>query len=160
MKINTNIVLIIISISLIFSCTDDQCNADTESLLRSEILVTSSELTSIKYLDSLSIYSPQWEDSIHYRELSAAIKKEKSIYFMLSPTSDTTEIIFTSIQAPLNDTIYIYSQREYIFLSQECGFIINFTIDTILYTNNYIDSLERVTSEISTTKDGHVQIYF
>lgn len=140
---------------MFYSCGDDRCNSETESLMQTEVLVKSSELTSIKYLDNLSIYSPEWTDSIHYAEEG----KKNSLYFTLSPNSDTTEIIFTSNVAPLKDTIFILYQREFVFLSPECGFVTNCSIDTVLNTSNYIDSLEIVNPETSINKNGHIKIY-
>ena len=151
-------ILFILSILFFGNCTDDQCNVDTESSLRFELLVKDATLKTLKYLDSLAIYSPQWTDSIFYKD--EGVTKTKSLFLMLSPYSDTSELIFTSNTVPLNDTIIIYSQRENIYLSPECGFITNFLIDTVLFTNNYIDSIEIVTSKITTEENGHIQVYF
>ena len=155
MKIKYYIGILLFLGVIIVSCSDDQCNIDTDSLMKTEILVKDPSLTSIKYLDSLSIYSPEWIDSIHYSEEDASF-----LYFMLSPESDTTEIIFTSKQADNNDTIIFYYQREFVLLTPECGFVINYKIDTFINTWNYIDSLELVNDDISTDKDGYIQIYF
>lgn len=156
MKIIRYILLCFIISAIIISCGDDVCNSETNSFLKTEFIVQDPDLISIKYLDSLSIYSPLWQDSIHYKEEGL----EKSLSFTLSPESDTTEIVFTSKQAASKDTIYIYYQREFIFLSPECGFVINYTIDTVLNTYNYIDSLEVLNYKISTNKNGHIKIYF
>ncbi len=152
MKIIKYILLIITAI--IISCSDDQCNSETETFLKTEFIIKD-PLMIIKYVDSLSLYSPIWSDSIHYSEEGS----DNSLLFTLSPESDTTEIVFTSSQAEFNDTIYIYYQREFIFLSPECGFVVNCKIDTVLNTYNYIDSLEVLNKEISTNENGHIQIY-
>ena len=156
MKIIKYILLCFIFPATIISCGDDVCNAETNSFLKTELIVKDPDLISTKYLDSISLYSPLWQDSIHYWEEGS----ETNLSFTLSVESDTTEIVFTSKQAALKDTIYIYYKREFIFLSPECGFIANYTIDTVLNTNNNIDSLEVLNNEISTIKDGHLQIYF
>lgn len=150
------ITISLLSTILILSCSDDQCNSETVTLLKSELIVKDTTLTNINYIDSLSLYSPEWPDSIHYWEEGS----ENFLYFILSPESDTTEIIFTSAQVLLNDTICFYYQREFILLSPECGFVVNYKIDTVLNTCNYIDSLEIVNENISIDKDGHIQIYF
>lgn len=152
MKIIKYILLIITAI--IISCSDDQCNSETETFLKTEFIIKD-PLMIIKYVDSLSLYSPIWSDSIHYSEEGS----DNSLLFTLSPESDTTEIVFTSSQAEFNDTIYIYYQREFVFLSPECGFVVNCKIDTVLNTYNYIDSLEVLNKEISTNENGHIQIY-
>jgi hypothetical protein len=154
-SINYIILIILITVS-VYSCSDDQCNADTDALLKTELLVLDTNLTAIKYLANLSVYSPEWTDSIHFSEEGS----KNILNFTLSPISDTTEIIITSLNAALNDTLFIYSQRELLFLSPECGFVTNFTIDTILNSTNYIDSLKIITKNISTEKDGSIKIYF
>lgn len=156
MKHINYITLIILFTVSAYSCTDDQCNADTDALLKTELLVLDTNLTAIKYLANLSVYSPEWTDSIHYSEEGS----KTILNFALSSISDTTEIIITSLQAALNDTLFIYSQRELLFLSPECGFVTNFTIDTIISSSNYIDSLKIITKDISTVKDGSIKIYF
>ena len=156
MKIIKYILPLLIITAIIISCSDDQCNSETESLLKTEIIVKGSELSGLHYIDSLSLYSPEWSDSIHYSEDG----NDGKLSFMLSPYSDTTEIVFTSKLAPLNDTIFIFSQREYIFLSPECGFVVNYKIDTVLNTYNYIDSLIIIKDVITTNAQGHIQIYF
>jgi len=148
-------ILLIITTVIIISCSDDQCNSETETFLKTEFIIKD-PLMIIKYVDSLSLYSPIWSDSIHYSEEGS----DNNLLFTLSPESDTTEIVFTSRQAEFNDTIYIYYQREFVFLSPECGFVVNCKIDTVLNTYNYIDSLEVLNKEISTNENGHIQIYF
>lgn len=155
MKNSKYIILSLITIILFLSCTDDHCNSETDSLLKCELIVTDTNLTAIDFIDSLSIYSPEWPDSIHYSEEGS----DNSLLFTLSPESDTTEIVFTSKQATFNDTIYIYYQREFVLLSPECGFVVNYKIDTVLNTWNYIDSLEVLNKEISTNENDHIQIY-
>jgi len=155
MKFSNNI-LIIILFALIYSCSDDTCNSDTDTLLKLEFTVIDTNLTNIDYLDNLSLYSAEWSDSMHYSEEGS----NNFLSFMLSPYSDTSKIIITSKNAALKDTLTIISQRELIFFSPECGFITNYFIDTLLYSINYIDSIDITSYQISTSKDGQVQIYF
>jgi len=138
------------------SCADDQCNLETDTLLKTEFVVKDQSLLDSKYLDSLSVYSPEWTDSIHYWKE----KEEINLLYSLSPAADFSEIIITSKNASLNDTLFIYYQREMYMLSPECGFVVNYTIDSVLSTSNYIDSLFIITPAITTLKNGHIQIYF
>ncbi|MCK5171683.1 MAG: hypothetical protein KAQ75_17520 [Bacteroidales bacterium] len=150
-----------ISISLVLavffmSCSDDSCRQETESFLKTEITVVDASLIALKFLDSLSIYSPDWTDSIHYLDEGT----DNNLYFILSPNSDSTEIIFTSKSHPLNDTILFFHQSEIIFLSPECGFVINYKIDSLVSTSYNIDSLTLLKSNITSNGNGHLQIYF
>lgn len=145
--------ILFLFLTILVSCSDDQCNTDTESLLQTECIANDVDQ---EFIDKLSIYSPEWNDSIHYSEDGA----DNKIGFVLSPNSDTTEIVYTSADTTLIDTLYIYYQRELTFLSPECGFVINYFIDTVTHTYNIIDSIEVVTKEITTDKNGSVKIYF
>ncbi len=141
----------------VFSCSDDVCNEETESTLNLVFIVNDASLTDIGFIDNLSIYSPEWTDSIHFLDENES--GGTVLGFMLSPYSDTSEIIITSKNATEKDTLIILSQREQIFLSKECGFITDFLIDTVLFTLNYIDSIEINEDEITTAKNGEIQLY-
>ena len=147
----------IILIFLIAACDDDTCNTDTESLLLTEFNVLDTALINVDFLENLSVYSPEWSDSIHFSEEGTS---NNTLSFMLSPLSDTSELILTSANAPLKDTLMIFATRELVFHSVECGFITNFFIDSIYYSYNYIDSLKITNNQISITKDGQIEIYF
>jgi hypothetical protein len=155
MKFSTYILLLLF-FALIYSCSDDTCNEDTSTLLKMELTVVDTNLTNINFLENLSLYSPEWPDSIHYSEEGS----DETLSLMLSPNSDTSEIIISSANAALKDTLTIISQRELVFFSAECGFVTNYFIDAFLYSVNYIDSIDITSYQISTNKDGQVQIYF
>ena len=156
MKIVKHISIIILLIVFFMSCVEETCRQETESLLKTEITVVDASLIALNFLDSLSIYSPDWTDSIHYLDEGL----DNSLYFMLSPNSDSTEIIFTSKSHPLNDTILFFHQSEIIFLSPECGFVINYKLDSLVSTSYNIDSLTLLKSNITSNGNGHLQIYF
>lgn len=155
MKLLSYIFLFIL-ITSIYSCSDDTCDEETESLLNLVFTVNDTSLTAINFVDSLSVYSPEWADSILFSEEGS----DTTLSFVLSPNSDTSEIIITSKKAPLKDTLIIVAQRELIFLSKECGFITEFLIDTVVHSYNYIDSIDIKNYEISNNKDGQIEIYF
>lgn len=134
-----------------YSCTDDQCHTDTESLVETELIAKGVDQ---EFIDSISIYSPEWVDSIHYLPEGT----DNIIGFTLSPNSDTTEIIYASPNA-INDTLSFYYQRKITYLSPECGFVIDYIIDTVIHTYNNIDSIEVATEEITTEDNGDIKIY-
>jgi len=140
---------------LLGSCTDDQCYSDTEALLVAGLNVKDEALTDAKFLDNLSVYSPEWNDSIHY-----SASDDPNVSFMLSPMADTSVIIFTSESVALKDTVMFYYQREYIFVSPECGFSTNFNIDSVKHSYNYIDSIKITKPETLVEQNGQIEIYF
>jgi len=153
-----NIIYIFVFLVSIFliSCGDDTCNLDTETYLKVNFHTADTNLVNDKFLDSLSIFSSEWTDSIYYSEE----KSDSSLLLVLSPNSDLTEFVFTSETEELKDTLKVYHQNEVVFLSPECGFIVNYKIDTFISTYNIIDSLELLNSDISRKNNGQIQIYF
>ena len=135
------------------SCSDDQCNLYTESLLTLEINIKDPNLEAANYTSGLSIYSPEWTDSIHYW-----VEEADSI--ALSPNDSITTLIFTSTNEVLKDTLFIYHQNEIRLLSMECGFVIDYKIDSATSTKNLIDSVFVTEKKITNDAEGLIQIYF
>ena len=150
-----NLIVILTFALVVSSCSDDRCHLETDTLLKAEMSVNDSE-TPKKFIDSLSVYSPEWADSIHYKTEGTS----NSLLFMLSPNKDTTSLIFTSNLVDNNDTITFFYQRDLVLLSAECGFVVHFKIDSIANTWNYIDSLTLIKNQITTDVQGHIKIYF
>ncbi len=155
MRIVRNIFLIAATAIYFLSCTSDECVFDTETFLNTEVNVIDTNLIKIGFLDSMSVYSPAWTDSIHYLEEGVS----KSVSFSLSPDDDFTEIIITSKHATEKDTIIFYHKKDMVFLSPECGFLFNFTIDSFVNTGNLIDSVDLVNNELTTDEEGYFKIY-
>lgn len=155
MKIIKYIIPFLIITIVTISCGDDICILETESFLSLEINVTDTTLVKKKYLENLSIYSPEWSDSIHYSEEGSS----SILDFQLSPHNSNTIIVITSDSSALKDTIHFYHQNELFFLSPECGFILNYTIDSFSVTNNLIDSIYLTKDEITTDVNGLFEIY-
>jgi len=155
MKIIKYIIPFLIIIVATFSCGDDICILETETFMSLELNVTDTILINKKYLDNVSIYSPEWSDSIHYSE-----EGNKGILnFSLSINDLITTIIISSDSSELKDTIHFYHQNDIFFLSPECGFIINYKIDSFSVTNNLIDSIYLANDEITNDVNGLFEIY-
>lgn len=152
------LILFFLSLGTVYSCSDDPCRLETQSLLSLEVNVIDTNLTKINFADSLAIYSPSWTDSIHFSEENS----KNIVSFMLSPTDSITTIIFTAKNDTLKDTLYIYHQNNVKFLSTECGFVVDYKIDTTQtwHTWNLIDSTFVVKDKITTDEKGLIQIYF
>lgn len=141
--------LILFSIA-VYNCSDNQCNESVDPKINAEIIVKDTNLVNANFIDSLSIYSPVWIDSVHYSTSSFLLE--------LSPFSDTTSFVFAS--QLWHDTVFVLYERQLALLSQECGFVNYFTINSVWYTSNNIDSIEWVNKKITTQNDGHFKIYF
>lgn len=114
---------------------------------------TNTMLSSTLTVDSLWVYG-LGVDSLIYKDA----KSEK---LMLIPLNSTTEhstyIVRFNDQT---DTISIFHQNnDQYYLSLECGCIVAHTVDEVVTTGHYIDSVSIVYPEINNTNIENVQIY-
>ncbi len=81
-----------------------------------------------------TIFGLNRSDSLIYD--SASISQA---YLPLSMMNDTTTFIIRL--KTRSDTLHFFTSKELNFISEECGFIFDFTIDSIRYSqNSFIDS--------------------
>ncbi|HSH52907.1 MAG TPA: DUF6452 family protein [Bacteroidales bacterium] len=151
----TKVILFSVLLLGIMACSDDECHLDTQTLLKVEMSVTDTS-TPEGFIDSLSVFSTEWTDSIHYQSEG----NNNNLWLTLSPANDTTTFIFSSIPVQGNDTITFFYQRKFELLSAECGFVTHYTISNFTYTQNYIDSLKLEKNIITTDEQGLLKIYF
>lgn len=86
---------------------------------------------------------------------------------LLSPHADSTRFIIMADSAQISipalyDTVTFYYQRRLEFLSVACGYTYFFTLgDRVRTTNNYIDSVQVVNSNVTNAANvEHVKIFF
>ncbi|MGE0089302.1 MAG: DUF6452 family protein [Bacteroidales bacterium] len=150
MKKILGLALLIFTSFVIYNCSDNKCNQSVDVNLKAEVIIKDTILINSKFIEELSVFSPDWLDSVHYNSSGYLLE--------LSPFSDTTAFVFTS-QGFL-DTVWVLSERQLVLLSQECGFVNNFVIDSVWYSTNNIDSLELINKNLTAQIDGHFKIYF
>ena len=113
---------------------------------------TQQELT--KSFDSIFIYPENLEDSILYDWA----RNVNSIRLPLSPFEDFSNFVFTLND--VTDTLQIYYKRQLYFVSEECGFSVNFSLDSILFTLNQIDSAIIIQPKVQAINEEHIRLYF
>ncbi len=62
------------------------------------------------------------------------------LFMPLNFESDTSTFV-VAVSATLKDTLSVVYRKELDFISRDCGYIFAFDIDTILYSNAFIDSV-------------------
>lgn len=149
-------ILIFIFLTLFISCGDDSCNQETDSLLSCTFSIEDATLKANSFEDSISIFSTAWIDTLNKWELA----EDELFKFTLSPNDTITKVIITSKVTTETDTITFEHQNEIVFLSTECGFVINFNVDTVFSTNNLIDSISLIDTKITREGNGLIEIYY
>ena len=103
-----------------------------------------------------------------FRPLSVTVDNPYTIYpqqadftISLSPDSNICQWVFaTDTPAYSFDTLTFHYQRNLQFISNACGFTYFYTLDTVLTTHVYIDSLHITnTSVTNNVNTKHLQIF-
>ena len=103
-------------------------------------------------IDSLSIQG-LGVDSILYNNS----KKISKVILPLNKFVPESKFVVTFDK--IKDTITVLHTNTNDFLSLECGCIKVHTIDTVLTTNHFIDSVKIAIHDVNTTNAEHLQIY-
>lgn len=85
---------------------------------------------------------------------------KKSINKVVLPLDKSSEqskyhVVFNNV----SDTITILHRNHDYYLSLECGCIKTFSIDTVLTTNNFIDSVKIINHDVINVDAEHIKIY-
>jgi hypothetical protein len=107
-----------------------------------------------KNFDSIYVYPLNLEDSILYDWA----RNVNSIRLPLSPFEDFSSFVFKLND--VTDTLQIYYKRQLYFVSEECGFSVNFYLDSILFTPNQIDSAIIIQPIVQAINEEHIRLYF
>ncbi len=141
------------------SCTnDEECRKERYVQLNAKfytnILNTSTNkyTTSTLTIDSITLKGVD-VDSILYNNS----KKISSIFLPLNKFKSESKFSVKFNQ--ITDTITILHSNIEQYLSLECGCIKVHSIDTVLTTNHYIDSVKIKVRNVNTIQSEHVQIY-
>lgn len=160
---------LLIQLSLLVSCTvDEECrisknvNFVSKFYKVSYVASTNSFNFAALSIDSITVKGLKIDsatnnltavDSILYNNT----KKINSITLALDKFSSQSK--FTIKFNQVTDTVTIYHSNSDYYLSLECGCIKTFTIDTVLTTNNFIDSVKITNHKINNTNAEHLYIY-
>ncbi len=91
--------------------------------------------TTVAHISIVGLLNGEQVDSIIYDNDSI-----DNCYMPLSMFRDTTKYLIKINNT--SDTISFIHNKELSFISEECGFIFDFTLDTVMYSNtSFIDSV-------------------
>ena len=107
-----------------------------------------------KSFDSIYVYPVNMEGSVMYNWS----KNVNSVRLPLSPHEDFSGFIF--ILNDIRDTVQFFYKRQLYFVSEECGFSVNFSIDSLIFTTNQIDSVIITQPKVQAINEEHFRFYF
>ncbi len=116
------------------SCTQDQICLSNQHALQAGFYSAWTESDKDSLLIDASVFGiGDGIDSIYKNEIVT------KMFLPLSFDRDTTGFVIKNHN--LVDTIWFKHSKEIKFISRDCGFTFNFTIDTTWFTNIFIDSV-------------------
>lgn len=145
---------LILTYSLNSCQADNECETSAISHAKLDFYIIEDDKEKAVGVEGISIYGLGREDSLIYE-----IDTISYALLQLSPAADTVGFVFD--YGSFSDTIsFLYKTNKH-FESIECGFIANFDIDTVKYSENAIDSVALIDNTItSEDEQEHVKIFF
>ncbi|MGD9994772.1 MAG: DUF6452 family protein [Salinivirgaceae bacterium] len=160
------LILVILSgvIGWLSSCTSEDAICPGEKTSQFRIGFTQTiDTTTIHYLvyQTLPSDSGLVNDTIYSRSI-----KPGYVYLPVDITADSTWFMIGFVSEVdsnyyiVTDTITYTYTKEPILTDLECGFTMEFLIDTFYYTTNHIDSALLISKQINNEKINHVEILY
>lgn len=159
MKLLFPISLIVI-VAIITACNpSDECREKTSVNMQIGFYSKTVNPSTKKIQISSQVIDSIWVRGVGMDSLVYNNKKnEKLILIPLNSTADHSKYIVQFNE--ITDTISVFHQNnEQYYLSLECGCIVAHTIDEVVSTSHYIDSIAIVYPEINNTNIENVQIF-
>ena len=139
---------------ILSSCqTNQECDISTESLVKTNFYIMDADGEQAVMVQNISIYGIGREDSLFYEHDTTSY-----VLLPLSPVSERLEFVF-AIDTYKDTILFEYETKTYLE-SIACGFISNFSIDSIKYTQNVIDTIVLIKKEVTIEDEDHVKIFF
>lgn len=162
-------ILYLIIIITGFSCTvDNECRTSKTANLNLLFYkigtdsVTNAKTTTTLTIDSISIQGLEYDSISQLLFLNDSIlynnsKKVSSVVLPLNKFR--TESKFVVKLNTTIDTLTIYHTNNEQYISLDCGCLMTHTIDTIITTNHFIDSVRINNHDVTNTTTKHLFIY-
>lgn len=123
-----------VSCSLILlSCNPEPICLSNQNAVQTGFYSAYSKINKDTVLNNTSVIGKGAIDSVYNKELV------QKMFLPLSFVSDTTAFIIEN--NTLKDTIWFKHNKELFFVSRNCGFSFNFVVDTVWFTQTFIDSV-------------------
>ncbi len=149
-----------IIIALFSACTStEECREETDVNVQIGFYTNTTNTTTQQILQSSLSIDSIWvhglsKDSFIYEN----IKSEELILIPLNSMADHTDYVIQFNDK--TDTITFFHQNnDKYYLSLECGCLVAHTIDEVVSTQHYIDSVSIVYPEVNNTSIENVQIF-
>jgi len=143
--------LIIVLIVACSGCTTEGCNDPGESLMVITLHETDNDDATI--IDSLTVYGVGMDDLPLYDNSQTG-----KIELPLNPASDRADYVI--VNGLIHDTLKITYTATQHFISKACGYSFLYTMGSISYTNNRIDTILIINNTVNPSDEENLRTFF
>lgn len=155
MKLCKNLIYITFGVLMLLpaACTQDQICLSNQHAVQTGFYSGRAAADKDTAIQNSSVYGVNpLRDSIYSDETV------QSMFLPLSFNNDTT--VFVIDNNTLKDTIWFSHSKEMAYISRDCGFTFNFSIDSIWFTRVFLDSVAIDVKEVNYGENfENVKIY-
>jgi hypothetical protein len=146
------LVILVIIIKLIASCTPQSCLQETTSFLNAGFYKTGTGTPLAP--DSITVFGIGNETNMLYDQAP----KLTSINLPLNASSDACGFVIKVNN--ITDTLrFIYSSRPYL-ISKECGITFFFTLDSVMVSGTIVDTIVVTNNNITIFNAENIRIFY
>ena len=142
------IVLLVLGMA---ACTTEGCYLETESDLYISLNETEDE--DVHSIDSLTVYGLGVQSDSLYKDAT-----ENNLLLPLDPGSSTS--VFVIVNGLVEDTLRVNYNSRYNFVSKGCGYNYLYTIESVSYTKNRIDTILIINKTVTPDDEENLRTFF
>jgi hypothetical protein len=168
----TILCVLLIVFSTLFRCSE-QCSQSIESSANIRFIAVSNSRVQSTPVFNLTATGIDRPDSFPDSSIYKNAQKSSKIKVPFDPNADRCSYMFFFDSIPeriihkdtflfyhsFRDTIHFIYSRKLKLLTPECGFIMEFRIDSVVFTHNGIDSVSVTQPDINTSNEENIKIY-
>lgn len=151
---------VIIASSVFFACSDSECSESTVTDMNVNFYKKSNNAA---FTDTVTIFG-LLDGGIEYDSILYNAQRLKSVTLPLRLDNDSTSFVFNFLTAAgilwAQDTITFVHRNDPHFISEACGFVMYFKLDTVIYTTDHIDSISVNNNMITNDPSENIRIFF
>lgn len=144
-------VWIIVLIAACSGCVTDSCDDPGESMAVITLYETDNDDTTV--IDSLTVYGVGMDDLLIYNNTETG-----KIELPLNPASDYADYVI--INGLIYDTLKITYTTTQHFISKACGYNFFYSIESISYTRNRIDTILIINNSVNPLDEENLRTFF
>ena len=144
--------MILAVIMMLVSCTPESCLEETDANIKAPFYLNTAK--AVKAPDSLTVYGLNTGQLKIYNSAKNVTRAE----LPLDPVRKRCDFVLKINGTP--DTITMFYDSYPHLVSIECGYTYYFTIDSVIYSRNLVDTVMIRNPFVTTANEENIRIYY